>query len=238
MKTGTKSLLFGAHQLLLHPLLVAAAWIKLYGFTWDIRIWIAFFVHDLGYWGKPNMDGPEGERHPETGAKIMHWLFDGWLFYDNDYNQVIDFSLRKLKRKTNTIYFKRKMDWYNFTAYHSRYYAKMNGSQPSQLCYADKMAFVLTPSWFYIPTTTLTGEIQEYMLHANRKTSNKLLWLLRAKLHTLEYVLEHCHGKPDTWTQTQTADPLHTLREETYSNEETNEITGRLIRENYIHQNK
>jgi hypothetical protein len=23
-------------------------------------LWIAFFVHDLGYLGKPNMDGPEG----------------------------------------------------------------------------------------------------------------------------------------------------------------------------------
>src|SRR6185295_14588656 len=28
-----------------------------------------------GYLGKPNMDGPEGERHPETGAAIMRCLF-------------------------------------------------------------------------------------------------------------------------------------------------------------------
>jgi hypothetical protein len=41
----------------------------------DPRLWVAFFVHDLGYLGKPNMDGPEGETHPEFGARIMRWLF-------------------------------------------------------------------------------------------------------------------------------------------------------------------
>lgn len=75
MKIGTKSVLFGAHQFLLHPLFVAIAWWKLYGFTWNIRYWIAFFVHDLGYFGKPNMDGPEGEKHVEFGAKFMTKLF-------------------------------------------------------------------------------------------------------------------------------------------------------------------
>ena len=32
MKIGTKSLLFGAHQFVLHPLFLALAWWKLYGF--------------------------------------------------------------------------------------------------------------------------------------------------------------------------------------------------------------
>lgn len=41
----------------------------------DPRLWVAFFVHDLGYIGKPNMDGPEGETHPELGAAIMRRLF-------------------------------------------------------------------------------------------------------------------------------------------------------------------
>ena len=39
------------------------------------RLWIAFAVHDLGYWGKPNMDGPEGERHVLWGATLMRRLF-------------------------------------------------------------------------------------------------------------------------------------------------------------------
>lgn len=75
MKVGTKSILFGAHQFLIHPLFVAYAWWKLYGFPFDPRLWVAFFVHDLGYWGKPNMDGEEGERHPIWGATFMGVLF-------------------------------------------------------------------------------------------------------------------------------------------------------------------
>jgi hypothetical protein len=77
MKIGTKSLLFGVHQVFLHPLFVAWAWWKLYGFPRDPRLWVAFIVHDWGYWGKPNMDGPEGEQHVRLGAKIMYKLF-GW----------------------------------------------------------------------------------------------------------------------------------------------------------------
>ena len=75
MKIGTRSLLFGAHQVLIHPWFTAWAWWRLYGFPWDPRLWVAFLVHDWGYWGKPNMDGPEGERHPLFGAWIMGRLF-------------------------------------------------------------------------------------------------------------------------------------------------------------------
>jgi hypothetical protein len=71
MKMGTRSVLYGVHNPLLHSWFVAAAWWQLDGFPWDPRLWVAFFVHDFGYWGKPNMDGPEGEGHPELGAKIM-----------------------------------------------------------------------------------------------------------------------------------------------------------------------
>ena len=78
MKTGTKSVLFGAHCFFIHPAVVAIAWTKLYGFPFDPRLWIAFFVHDLGYWGKPNMDGPEGETHVELGAKIMSVFGKKW----------------------------------------------------------------------------------------------------------------------------------------------------------------
>ncbi len=78
MRVGTKSILFGAHQFLLHPLFVVRAWWKLYGFPWDPRLWAAFFIHDLGYWGKPNMDGLEGERHVELGANIMSNFGKEW----------------------------------------------------------------------------------------------------------------------------------------------------------------
>ena len=75
MKIGTKSVLFGAHQFLIHPLFLARAWWILYGLPWSPKLWIAFFVHDLGYIGKLNMDGDEGEQHPYLGARIMGWLF-------------------------------------------------------------------------------------------------------------------------------------------------------------------
>lgn len=78
MKIGTKSVLFGAHCFIIHPWFVAYAWFKLYGFPVDPRLWIAFFVHDLGYIGKPNMDGQEGELHPYFGAKIMSVFGKKW----------------------------------------------------------------------------------------------------------------------------------------------------------------
>jgi hypothetical protein len=75
MKLGTRSILFGAHCWFIHPWFVAVAWTKLYRFPYDPRLWVAFFVHDLGYIGMPNMDGIEGQRHPELGGQIMSWLF-------------------------------------------------------------------------------------------------------------------------------------------------------------------
>jgi hypothetical protein len=78
---GTRSVLIGAHCFFIHPFFVAIAWWKLYGFPFDPRLWVAFFVHDLGYIGKPNMDGDEGELHPYWGACVMGALF-GHRWFD------------------------------------------------------------------------------------------------------------------------------------------------------------
>ena len=59
MKVGTKSVIFGVHSILIHPFFVAWAWWKLFGFPWDPRLWVAFFVHDLGYLAKPNVESLE-----------------------------------------------------------------------------------------------------------------------------------------------------------------------------------
>jgi hypothetical protein len=75
VKIGTKSILFGAHCILVHPLMMALAWWCLYGFPVDPRLWLAFLLHDIGYIGKPNMDGPEGKEHPVLGAWIIGKLF-------------------------------------------------------------------------------------------------------------------------------------------------------------------
>jgi hypothetical protein len=162
MKIGTKSLLFGVHQLLIHPWFVAAAWWKLFGFPLDPRLWVAFIVHDWGYWGKPNMDGPEGETHVELGARIMHWLFD-WPRY----------VTRQWEYKV------KNLTWYNFCLYHSRFYAKRDGQHFSKLCLADKYSFIMTPRWLYLPMARATGEIKEYMKLAEKRSAEGEARVLR-----------------------------------------------------------
>lgn len=181
MTVGTKSVLFGAHCFFLHPWFVAWAWWKLYGFPLDPRLWAAFFVHDLGYLGKPNMDGEEGERHVELGARIMGWLFD----------------------RPGT-----GRRWHDFTIYHSRYWAKKAGQPPSRLCFADKLSFPLTPAWLYLPLVTLSGEILEYLKNAQKATSahwtptgyDKRLWHSQLSRYMTRWVEEHRSGAEDTWT--------------------------------------
>jgi hypothetical protein len=224
MKIGTKSVLFGAHCFLLHPFFVLAAWIKLFGFPFDPRLWIAFFVHDLGYWGKPNMDGPEGETHVELGAKIMAWLFDRkciqitistyWKSYEHGQ------SRSNGKERYRTIQKGTGGKWADFARYHSRFYAKKDGVNPSKLCIADKLAICLTPAWLYIPMTNWSGEIYEYMKLAesrnlageptNKYESMKLAtksqkdWYDAVQSYILRWVEEHKDGKTDTWTPNNT----------------------------------
>ena len=71
---GTRSLLFGVHQFLWHPFTVWLAWKELYGPpSWKEIVCIA--IHDIGYWGKKNMDGGDGLMHPEAGAKLAGQMF-------------------------------------------------------------------------------------------------------------------------------------------------------------------
>jgi hypothetical protein len=104
---GTRSVLYGYHCAALHWFFVALGWYRLHGFgavslKYDVpssisdgptvtmhrtlrlsladpRLWLAFLLHDLGYWGKPNMDGAEGEQHPEWAATLMQrWFGAPW----------------------------------------------------------------------------------------------------------------------------------------------------------------
>jgi hypothetical protein len=75
MKVGTKSILGGAHCFFIHPFFVAWGWKRLFGFPWDVRLWFAFALHDIGYWGRDDIDGPSGEEHVVLGARIMGRLF-------------------------------------------------------------------------------------------------------------------------------------------------------------------
>ena len=73
MRVGARSLLFGVHQVVWHPVTVLIAWWMLYGRP-SGREAICIVVHDWGYWTCGEMDGPEGLKHPEGGAKVAGWL--------------------------------------------------------------------------------------------------------------------------------------------------------------------
>lgn len=81
MRMGTKSLLFGAHQFLVHPIMVAIAWRQLYGWPWHPLLWFSFLVHDWGYWGKAAMDNADGETHPLLGARILGLFGKKWYWF-------------------------------------------------------------------------------------------------------------------------------------------------------------
>lgn len=212
MKIGTKSVLFGAHQFLIHPLFVALAWWQLYGFPWDPRLWVAFFVHDLGYLGKPNMDGPEGESHPWLGARIMGRLFDREITPSPDDLTCLCGDDKRSGLIACERCIKARYFWKEFTLYHSRFLARRHGEQISRLCVADKLAGCLEPDWFYLLRVIATGEIEEYMDRATHKEGGKYrneaiavgagrrAWRRSVKAYLLRWVAEHRDGRADTWT--------------------------------------
>jgi hypothetical protein len=222
MKIGTKSVLFGVHCFLIHPIFVFIAWWKLYGFPFDPRLWVAFFVHDIGYLEKPNMDGKEGETHVELGAKIMA-IFDYQFMIKNIHH--IYFHYPKYTRLGYKMIFAYKgyvlakrntKKWSDFSKYHSRFYAKKDNKQPSKLCIADKLAICITPTWLYLFQANLTGEIKEYMACSYSKeqgsgglnavdklrltSKNQKEWITGVKLYMHRWVILHKDGKEDTWT--------------------------------------
>lgn len=215
LSIGTKSVLIGAHCFFLHPWFVAMGWWKLNGFPWDPRLWFAFVLHDIGYIGKINMDGPEGESHPEVGARIMGWLFD------RKCSACADGSQHAAPCRKTTY-------WHDLCLRHSRYYCKKLSTppwprpmrtgtkadlnpwlvKPSKLCFADKLVPCFEPAWLYLPRVTLTGEIEEFLDNAQKAESihwravgrDKKLWYAQLQKYMLEWVDEHKDGAEDTWT--------------------------------------
>lgn len=156
MKVGTKSVLWGVHAFWWHPLTVLIAWRKLYKrwpHWWEL---VAIFCHDLGYWGKPNMDGPEGEQHPVFGAVLASQIVKQ-ITRDKWRHQRCTFEHDSLAYKT-----------YEFSAFHSRYFAFKHKVKPSDLAWADKLCVWYDPAWFYLFRAKLSGEIKEYRRNASK----------------------------------------------------------------------
>jgi hypothetical protein len=198
MKIGTRTVLYGAHSWFLHPWFVALAWWRLYGFPFDPRLWIAFFVHDLGYIGKADLDGPDGERHVEFGAKLMSKLFD--RRERGDFKFIILNFPGETPHAIGT--------WGQLCLFHSRFYAKRFSFPFSRLCVADKLAIVLTPRWIAEPLMRLTGEWTYFeALHADPKSKyadeprfDGRDWYDQIIVYCRKWVAEHSDGRQDTWT--------------------------------------
>ncbi len=225
MRVGTNSVLYGAHAFWLHPWFVAFGWWKLYGFPWQPWLWVAFFVHDIGYFDKPNMDGAEGETHPWTGARILWWLQGAWLFRQQMFRPVCFptaraiawWHVRRQWAGAQLLVSRQDLIWGNEAFYHSRFLAKKYGVTPSRLCMADKLAFCFTPWWLYLPMVITTGEIVEYMALAEQRHAkgepryahvhagqvfgtSRRRWHAQVAKYMRRYVEEHKDGRVDTWT--------------------------------------
>ena len=151
MEVGTKSVLWGVHAFWWHPTTVLIAWVKLYGIP-NWKELVCIFIHDLGYWGKSNMDGADGETHPEYAAV---WAFD----HLDDHSLTSGIEPMKWDVPGAFRYFE-------LCAYHSRTTAKNCGKEPSKLCWADKLSIKYDPWWFYLLRAKLSGEIHEYIKDA------------------------------------------------------------------------
>lgn len=185
MSIGTRSLLYGSHQFILHPLMVLVAWRELYGaLPRDWRVWVAIVAHDWGYWGLRDMDGAEGDTHPDRSARLI----EGW--------------------------FPDRPDLAELVRYHSRFAAKRDGRNVSRLCAPDKLACALWWPWLYVLLCSWTGELDEYIAR-NRSATDKyaattgggiegetrIAFYRNVAAYLRRWAYEHANGRYDTWTQ-------------------------------------
>lgn len=134
---GTRSILVGGHQFVIHPLCCMIALRRLEILDrWprSIPVYVACVIHDWGYWGKHDMDGPEGKAHPEWGARKVSRFFD--VPGDGA--------------------------WFRYVGGHSRSYASRMSMPASALMYADKLATELVPLWLLGLLYWASGEYVEY----------------------------------------------------------------------------
>lgn len=168
MKIGTRSLLFGVHQFLWHPFTVVLAWRKLYGRWPKWTELVAIALHDVGYWGCPNIDGKEGRRHPVRGAiltfkTVLKIAKAIWWFRNVRRTRCGLFPRRRLT-KSGMMFFSinRSLECYFLALLHSRELARSLKFDPSALCWADKLSIAYEPAWFYLLRARLSGELAEF----------------------------------------------------------------------------
>jgi hypothetical protein len=100
--------------------------------------------------------------------------------------------------------------WGDFVRRHSRSWCELHDQPYSRLCVADKVAFVMTPAWLYLPMARASGELGEYMAAADGRESgakftqaerhllqsgDPKLWLKGLKSYTRRWVEAHGNGQ-------------------------------------------
>ena len=97
--------------------------------------------------------------------------------------------------------------WGDFCRRHSRRWVKTHGGELSPLAAADKLAFAMTPWWLYIPMTSATGELEEYMAVSQQRqagddffttaereslaSGDRRRWLAALQAYTRRWVEQH-----------------------------------------------
>lgn len=174
MKIGTKSVLFGAHCFVIHPLFVLIAWVKLYGFPWNPLLWLSFFVHDLGYIGKPNMDGNEGELHPYWGACVMGIFGKKWFDF-------VLYHSRFLAKKEGA------------------HFSKLCVADKLAIVITPNWIYLPMVNW----TGEIHEYMKDVEVNSGGKIKlqgSQLIWINSVKEYVLNWVNEHKDLKQDNWT--------------------------------------
>lgn len=182
MSPGTKTLIFGSHQFVLHPLMVGWAWRKLYGCCPSWKEWFCIIIHDWGYWGKPNVNGEEGDKHPEWAGRVVSHLFGSeWGDFCQFHSR---FVARQHGRNVSRLCAPDKLAGASWPVW---LYVLIGGASGEM-----QEAMALTrPGEKY---STIGGG-------APTELENPYEWYRQVADYLRRWAYEHADGRYDTWTQ-------------------------------------
>lgn len=151
----------------------------------DPRLWLAFIVHDIGLFGKPNIDGPEGETHPEVGAGIMRRLFgDVWgdlvLLHSRFYS-------KRLNRPVSPLCIADKWAIVVEPTWIYLPRARWSGELAEYMAHGRRWAET-------DPVGMTSAEYEAFLSGSARR------WHGAVKSYMRRWIADHSNGKPDTWT--------------------------------------
>lgn len=166
--------------------IVREEWQRVYTSLLDPRLWLAFLVHDLGYLGKPNMDGPEGETHPELGARIMRRLFgEPWGEFVLTHSR---YYAKQLGREPSALCLADKWVFLLEPAWLYLPRARWSGELEEYLDVAQHRAASTD--------TMMNDEERRGML-----TRDPQVWHRSVRAYMTRWIAANAGGGPDTWTK-------------------------------------